>query len=115
MQRVGAFDQFFLWLERRNQPMHVGSLVLLTPPADEGAAHVARIVEWAHRPAAAAPPFDQRLVRRLSGWFWDRDPDFDIEAHVRHLSLPRPGRVRELLTTVSRLHANLMDRAKPLW
>ncbi|MGH8444853.1 MAG: WS/DGAT/MGAT family O-acyltransferase, partial [Solimonas sp.] len=63
----------------------------------------------------AQPPFNQRLVRRLGGWFWTEDEDFDLEAHFRHLALPAPGRVRELLALVSQLHAAHLDRARPMW
>ena len=35
--------------------------------------------------------------------------------HVRLSALPRPGRIRELLTLVSRLHGTLLDRHRPLW
>ncbi|MEO8554314.1 MAG: wax ester/triacylglycerol synthase family O-acyltransferase, partial [Kofleriaceae bacterium] len=35
--------------------------------------------------------------------------------HLRHSALPRPGRIRELLSLVSRLHGTLMDRTRPLW
>jgi diacylglycerol O-acyltransferase / wax synthase len=34
---------------------------------------------------------------------------------VRHLALPQPGRIRELFSLVSRLHASLLDRHRPLW
>jgi WS/DGAT/MGAT family acyltransferase len=34
---------------------------------------------------------------------------------VRLSALPRPGRVRELLSLVSRLHGTLLDRHRPLW
>ncbi|WP_286834529.1 WS/DGAT/MGAT family O-acyltransferase, partial [Acinetobacter sp. UBA3132] len=33
----------------------------------------------------------------------------------RHIALPKPGRIRELLTYISQEHSALIDRAKPLW
>ena len=114
MKPVGLVDQTFLWLERRNQPMHVGGLMLMTPPPEEPD-FVGQLVEKLLAATRAEAPFNQRLARRLGVWFWEEDPEFDIEAHVRHVALPRPGRIRELLTLVSRIHGNLLDRAKPLW
>jgi diacylglycerol O-acyltransferase len=46
---------------------------------------------------------------------WVDDDQFDIEYHVRHSALPKPGRVRELLELVSRLHSTRMARERPLW
>ena len=114
MKPVGVVDQGFLWLERRNQPMHVAGLQLLMPPADEPD-WADRMVELAKAATTAHPPFNQRLVRRGGMWFWDEDREFDVESHFHHLALPRPGRIRELLALVSKLHGNLMDRTKPLW
>jgi diacylglycerol O-acyltransferase len=48
-------------------------------------------------------------------WYWEEDADFELDYHLRHLALPQPGRIRELLAMVSRLHGNLMDRNRPLW
>jgi diacylglycerol O-acyltransferase len=64
--------------------------------------------------ATPLPPFNQRLDGRI-GRFWVEDPEFDIEQHVIHLSLPRPGRIRDLLAMVSRMHSSHLDRAYPLW
>lgn len=114
MKPVGLVDQGFLWLERRNQPMHVAGLQLLTPPTGEPG-WLERMVEMAKSATTAHPPFNQRLVRRGGMWFWDVDRDFDVESHFHHLALPKPGRIRELLALVSKLHGNLMDRTKPLW
>src|SRR3546814_17004722 len=36
-------------------------------------------------------------------------------ALLHHHSLPPPGRIRELLSLVSELHAVPLDRARPLW
>ncbi|HUR41223.1 MAG TPA: wax ester/triacylglycerol synthase family O-acyltransferase [Verrucomicrobiae bacterium] len=114
MKPVGLVDQGFLWLERRNQPMHVGGLQLLRPPPDEPG-WMERMDELARSATTAQPPFNQRLVRKGGMWFWDVDREFDVESHVHHLALPAPGRIRELLALVSKLHGNLMDRTKPLW
>lgn len=116
MKALTPNDQLFLWLERRNQPMHVGGLILLDAPSGNGGEpFVRKIVAQMRTYTEAVAPFNQRLVSRLGMWFWDEDPEFDLEAHFFHLSLPKPGRIRELLELVSKLHASPMDRAKPLW
>lgn len=114
MKPVGLVDQGFLWLERRNQPMHVAGLQLLRPAVDDPD-FVDRTVGLALAATHARPPFNLRLVRRAGMWFWDEDREFDVESHFHHLALPKPGRIRELLALVSKLHGNLMDRTKPLW
>jgi diacylglycerol O-acyltransferase / wax synthase len=114
MRPVGLVDQGFLWLERRNQPMHVAGLQLLKPAPDDPD-FVERTVRLALGATQARAPFNQRLVRRGGMWFWDEDREFDVESHFHHLALPKPGRIRELLALVSKLHGNLMDRTKPLW
>jgi diacylglycerol O-acyltransferase len=57
----------------------------------------------------------EHSVRTLGAWTWVDDDDVDLEHHVRHSALPRPGRVRELLQLTSRLHGTLLDRHRPLW
>ncbi|MDX1558652.1 MAG: wax ester/triacylglycerol synthase family O-acyltransferase, partial [Marinobacter sp.] len=43
------------------------------------------------------------------------DKKLDLDYHVRHSALPRPGSERELGILVSRLHSNPLDFARPLW
>ncbi len=64
---------------------------------------------------SALSPFNLRPVLRLGLWHWEEDREFELDYHLRHLALPYPGRIRELLVMVSRLHGNLMDRNRPLW
>ena len=58
LKPVTPIDQGFLWLERRNQPMHVGGLLLLRPPADAGDDYIPALIERTRRatgqPATAA-------------------------------------------------------------
>jgi diacylglycerol O-acyltransferase len=112
---LGPTDAMFLWGERRHQPMHVAGLQLFTPPAGAGPDFAGELVASLRGHAQAVPPFNQRARFRFGHWFWEEDRDFDIHYHVRHSALPRPGRVRELLSLVSRLHGSLMDRSRPLW
>lgn len=115
MKALSPLDQLFLMLERRNQPMHVGSLMLFAPPPGTGAVDVRALVEQMAAAAHAEPPFNQRLMRKLGLPFWIEDGDFDLSHHFRHLALPQPGRIRELLAMVSNLHSSLLDREFPLW
>ena len=46
---------------------------------------------------------------------WVVDPDFDLTYHVRRVSLPGPGTVRQLLDFAQPLHAAPLDTARPLW
>jgi diacylglycerol O-acyltransferase len=114
MQLLAPTDSMFLLIERRNQPMHVGGLILIRPPKGEPD-FLQGVIERARAATVAYPPFNKRLVKRMGLWFWEEDKDFDIEMHVHHVALPHPGRIRELLALVSKLHGALMDRAKPLW
>ncbi|MBK8327333.1 MAG: wax ester/triacylglycerol synthase family O-acyltransferase [Moraxellaceae bacterium] len=111
MRALGPIDQAFLWLERRQQPMHVGGLMLFKIPADADANFVQDIATQFKAVTPPVSPFNQRL----DGMFWNEDEEFDLEHHFRHIALPEPGRVRELLAYVSQSHSSLLDRAKPLW
>jgi len=115
MKPLSPSDQMFLWIEKRHQPMHVGGLLLGRPPTDAPPDFVQRMAEQMRSARKAEPPFDQRLVGKYGAWFWQHDEDFDIEHHFRHLALPKPGRIRELLALVSQLHAAHLDRSRPLW
>jgi WS/DGAT/MGAT family acyltransferase len=46
---------------------------------------------------------------------WADDPDFDIGYHLRRLSVPPPGDLRQLLDLAAQLAAMPLDRARPLW
>lgn len=116
MKRLKALDLGFIYLEKRNQPLHVAYLNLLTPPADAPPDFVKKLVERLRSYASPLPPFNQRLEStRFGTAYWVEDPEFDIHQHVVHLALPRPGGIRDLLAMVSRMHASHLDRAYPLW
>ncbi len=115
MKPLGPTDAMFLWLEHRRQPMHVGGLQLYTPPPGAGPDFIQELVESFRKHTEACSPFNLRPQFKLGHWFWEEDEEFELDYHLRHSALPRPGRIRELLALVSRLHGTLMDRSRPLW
>ncbi|MGH8491818.1 MAG: WS/DGAT/MGAT family O-acyltransferase [Moraxellaceae bacterium] len=115
MKLAGPTDQMFLLLEKRQQPMHIGTLQLFSYPEDAKADYVRKLADHLRSYTEVQAPFNQKIVTRFGQSFWDQDRQFDLEHHFRHAALPKPGRIRELLAFVSAEHSNLMDRARPLW
>ena len=115
MRRLSPEDILFLLLERRNQPLHVGALVLLKPPPDATPDFAAQLAQRLTSFKRAARPFDRRLSERFGLPYWEKDPHFDLAHHFVHLALPKPGRIRELLAMVSRVQSAHLDRKYPLW
>ncbi|MCW2757962.1 MAG: Diacylglycerol O-acyltransferase [Nocardioidaceae bacterium] len=108
----------FLTAENRTMPMHVGGLAIYQQPDGAGPDYVRSVYEDGISVKEVAPIFLRRPERSLKTagqWVWAEDDQFDIEYHVRHSALPNPGRVRELLELVSRLHGTRLSRERPLW
>ncbi|HEX6149276.1 WS/DGAT/MGAT family O-acyltransferase [Nocardioides sp.] len=108
----------FLLAENRNMPMHVGALELFKKPEGAGRHYVREMFESMRDVDEVAPLFLKRPYRsaRTAGQLvWRPDEQFDIEHHVRHSALPKPGRVRELLELCSRLHSTRLAWERPLW
>jgi len=108
-------DQLFLWLEKRQQPMHVGGLQIFSFPDDAPDDYVARLAEQLRNDTEVTAPFNRRLDSRLAQPVWVQDKHLDLEHHFRFEALPTPGRIRELLALISAEHSHLMDRERPLW
>lgn len=119
MQQLSAQDASFVYLETPHTPMHIGSVGIYDPAtAPGGFVRFKDILKFIGERLGGARSFRQRLVRvpfDLDHPYWIEDPEFDIEFHVRHIALPRPGDWRQLCIQVARLHSRPMDLTKPLW
>jgi diacylglycerol O-acyltransferase len=108
----------FLMAENRRMPMHVGGLQLFSKPEGAGRNYVRDLYTQLRESEDIAPLFlkhPHRSIKTAGQWVWVEDDDFDIEYHVRHSALPKPGRVRELLELCSRLHSTRLAIERPLW
>ena len=115
IETLSGVDGAFLNLETEATPMHVGSLHLFeTPPGYRGDFHKSvrhmmqsRMVPVLQRRLAALP-------LQLANPVWVQDA-VDYDYHIRRVKLPRPGTWAQLEATVADLHAQLLDRSRPLW
>jgi diacylglycerol O-acyltransferase / wax synthase len=108
----------FLLAENRSMPMHVGGLQLFEKPEGVGRNYIREMFEEMRDEEEIAPLFlkhPYRSVRTGGQLVWKEDDQFDIEHHVRHSALPKPGRIRELLDLCSRLHSTRLAWERPLW
>jgi diacylglycerol O-acyltransferase / wax synthase len=119
MQQLSSFDTQFLNIESSTTAGHVGSLILLDPARGSGVPlTLERVREVLEPRMHLVAPFRQRLVMVPLGLgrpYWVDDPQFDIEFHLRELSLPEPGDDEQLGEQVARIHARPLDRTRPLW
>jgi diacylglycerol O-acyltransferase / wax synthase len=115
VSNLGLADVIWLLGESRERPFHVGGLLLFDLPGHLTPADIRDQMRATDHPMR--PPFDRRLARpygRAGRFRWVEDEP-DLEHHVRHVALPGPGRIRELLAYVSQQHGSLLDRHRPLW
>ena len=57
----------------------------------------------------------QSAPANLTAPTWVDDSNFDIRYHVRHIALPKPGTMRQLLDLASLITNDPFDRTRPLW
>ncbi|PUA82409.1 WS/DGAT/MGAT family O-acyltransferase [Nocardioides currus] len=108
----------FLLAENRSMPMHVGGLALYKKPEGAGRNYVRDLFQQMRSAEEIAPLFlrhPHRSARTAGQLVWEDDEQFDIDHHLRHSALPKPGRVRELLELCSRLHSTRLAWDRPLW
>jgi WS/DGAT/MGAT family acyltransferase len=86
--------------------------VLDQPPDAE------QFVERLRYAVANIPRLRERVVAtlgRLTPPTWATDAEFDFGYHLRHVSLPEPGSIRQLYDLATRIYEDPFDRTRPLW
>ncbi len=118
-KKLSVFDAFFLAAETREAMMHVGGLLVFTPPADAHPQLLRHLADELRASAAVYAPWNLRLwtpeLLKNPLQAWIEEPEVDLEYHVRRSALPAPGDERELGILVSRLHSVPIDFHRPPW
>ncbi|HSS10455.1 MAG TPA: wax ester/triacylglycerol synthase family O-acyltransferase [Acidimicrobiales bacterium] len=119
MRQLSPTDALMLYLETPNTPNHVASLLIYDPStAPEGKVTFKGILAEVERRLHLAGSFRQKLVEvpmRLDDPYWVEDATFDLEFHVRHIALPKPGDWRQFCIQAARVHARPLDLSRPPW
>ncbi|MGA2925575.1 MAG: wax ester/triacylglycerol synthase family O-acyltransferase [Solirubrobacteraceae bacterium] len=119
--QLTALDATFLELEQDDESalMHIGSAMVFEPGVGAGTPTIAQLRTHLGERLGRLPRYRQKLGAPRTGglsWpYWEDDPRFEIEAHVRHATLPPPGEDPELLDWVSDFYSHRLDRHRPLW
>jgi diacylglycerol O-acyltransferase / wax synthase len=119
--QLTALDATFLELEEADDSalMHIGGALLFDPLPGGGTPGIAQLRTHLAQHLDRLPRYRQKLsVPRTGGlsWpSWERDQHFEIEAHVRHATLPSPGHEAEFLEWTSDFYSHRLDRSRPLW
>ncbi|MGB0388424.1 MAG: wax ester/triacylglycerol synthase family O-acyltransferase [Ardenticatenaceae bacterium] len=113
MKAISGMDAAFLYAETPTSPMHVGSLAVI-----EGSLKFEVFREIIRSRIHLIPVMRQRLVSlplSIDHPYWVDDPYFNLNLHIQHIALPRPGGWRELRALVSQIFSKPLDMSRPLW
>jgi WS/DGAT/MGAT family acyltransferase len=119
--QLTALDATFLELEEADDSavMHIGGALLFAPLAGGGTPAIGRVREHLERRLDLLPRYRQKLGEPRTGGLswpsWEVDERFEVEAHVRHATLPSPGEEGEFLEWISDFYSHRLDRSRPLW
>jgi WS/DGAT/MGAT family acyltransferase len=109
----------FLHAELDGLPQHIGGVSIYDQStAPGGRVRFKQILAMLESRLHLSPIFRRKLAfvpLNLGRPYWVEDPDFDLEYHVRHIALPKPGDWRQLCILAARLHAMPLRRDKPMW
>ena len=119
LKQLSGMDSLFLYTENHRAPLEVGCLQIYDPStAPKGEVRFKELLAAFQERLDRVDLFRQKLVEvpfSLDYPYWTEDRDFDLEYHVRHISLPKPGDWEQLMAQVARLQARQLDHSRPLW
>lgn len=98
MRRMSISDAFFLINESRETPMHVGGLLLFTlPDGVDETEYLSDLVGNLRQETDLRRPFGEVLkmtpLGTLGPIYLKPDENIDMDYHIRHTALPKPGGV----------------------
>jgi WS/DGAT/MGAT family acyltransferase len=118
-EELTALDAFSLYAERPEAPHHIGAVHVFEGepqvPGGRGAQGIRRTLE---ERLHLMPRYRQRVRFRplnIGHPVWVDDPDFDLDNHVRHSTLPAPGSDALLSDHAASVLAERLDVHRPLW
>lgn len=119
MRQLEMADAMFVLNEQlSHNTQHIGMIFLFDPSTAGRSIGFDDILDLYRRRVPLARSFREKLVRvplDLDYPYWIDDGAFDLEFHVRHTALPRPGNRQQFLRLCNRLMSQPLDMSRPLW
>src|SRR3981189_2606950 len=118
MRPMVGLDGAFLALESSTTHLHIAGVQIFDASGVPAGLTFRRIRDAVAERVHLVAPFRQRLCPVPFGLQHPSlvdDPDFDLDYHVRRVSLPHPGGPKELAALVGDLVGRPLDRQRPLW
>ncbi|MDP1901308.1 MAG: wax ester/triacylglycerol synthase family O-acyltransferase [Rubrivivax sp.] len=119
MRQLSAHDASFLYSDTTHSNANVTLIHIYNQStAPGGKVRFKSILAHIESRLERLPVFRQKLRRvplDLDFPYWVDDENFDLEYHVRHIALPKPGDWRQFCIQISRIHARALDLSRPLW
>jgi len=109
-EAMSKVDTAWLRMERPTNRMMITGVLMFAGPLDPDRIKALLIERF-----LAFRRFRQKAVIGVNGAYWETDPDFDIDWHVRVAALPGAAGKAELENFVSELGSSPLDMSKPLW
>ncbi len=110
-ERMSPVDTAWLRMDRPSNLMMIVGVMVLPGPVD--ASRLRATVE--RRLVQRFRRFRQKTVSDWTGWWWQDDPEFDLDRHLVWRALPEPAGQRELQRLVSDLATEPLHPGRPLW
>ncbi len=119
MRQLSAHDAGFLYSDTSHSNANITLIQIYDQStAPGGKVRFKSILAHIESRLSGLPIFRSKLQRvplDLDHPYWVDDPNFDLEYHVRHIALPKPGDWRQFCIQASRIHARPLDLNRPLW
>jgi WS/DGAT/MGAT family acyltransferase len=119
MRQLSAHDAGFLYSDTSHSNANITLIQIYDQStAPGGKVRFKSILAHIESRLSGLPIFRSKLQRvplDLDHPYWVDDPNFDLEYHVRHIALPKPGDWRQFCIQASRIHARPLDQSRPLW
>lgn len=118
MKKLSLIDWSFLQAETFEKPAHVAGLWIFQLPKGYRGHFFRHLIEGFTDWQIVNPPFNLKLetpLPKLDLPHWVEDEKVDLDYHVRYKTLPKPGKLSQLMAQVESIHSRLLDRSRPLW
>jgi diacylglycerol O-acyltransferase len=116
MKKLSGQDALFLHMDRPHAASHVTMIYVYDQSGLARPLRFRQIVGHLAKRLDVSPMFRNKIVQPpLAYPYWASDPGFNIDFHVRHFALPKPGDWRQFQIMAARIHARPLDLMRPPW